>query len=230
MKTVNKTWYFLEPKSKFADVYNILHLPYTAMALSIVLAGAAVSPAPHLDRVAGSLGAYFFGLGFGAHALDQLEPHGSHYVEKLSRSDLAVIGGAGLGLGVAVGVYFSLTVTLLLIPLTLAGAFFAVAYTLPSRVARGAFHNNLSFAFSWGVLPFFTSYFVNSLEVSAVEAAGCAVAGLAAWGEIRLSRRARALRSHGTLDPELHGVELRLKLLVAATCAASMTLALYRLA
>ena len=229
MAMANKTWYFREPTSKLADVYNILHLPYTAMALSIVLAGAAAAPVLHADRVAGALAAYFFGLGFGAHALDQLEPRGSHYVEKLSRSDLAIIGVMGLGLGVAIGLYFALTVSLLLIPLIAAGAFFAVAYTLPSRAAGGLFHNSLSFSFSWGSLPFFTSYYVNSLSLSATAIAGCLLAGLAAWCEIRLSRRSRAMRKSGAPDSALGGIEWKLKALVAATCAASLVVTLFRL-
>jgi hypothetical protein len=224
-----KTWYFIASDSKLADVYNILHLPYTAMALSLVLAGAAVAPQVHVDRVLGALVAYFFGLGVGAHALDQLEPGGSHYVERLSRSELAAMSVLGLTVGVAVGLYFALTVTEWLVPLIAAGVFFAIAYPMPSQVAGGLFHNDLTFSFSWGFLPFLTSYFVNSVELNVAPVAAGFLAALAAWAEIRLSRRARALRKEGSPAATYEGLERKLKILVVTTCTVSLMLVVARL-
>ncbi len=225
-----KTWYFIAPESKLADVYNMLHLPYTAMALSLVLSGAALAPQVHTDRVIGALLAYFFGLGIGAHALDQLEPGGSHYVEKLSRSELAALSVLGLAAGVTIGLYFALTVTKWLIPLIAAGAFFAVAYPLPSRVAGGLFHNDLTFSVAWGFLPFLTSYLVNTVELAVAPVAAGFLAALAAWAEIRLSRRARALRKEGSPAATYEGLERELKMLVMTTCTVSLLLAVARLA
>lgn len=230
MQDRRQTWYFVASESKLADVYNILHLPYTAMVLGFVLAGAAVAPQVHLDRLGGALLAYFVGLGVGAHALDQLEPGGSSYVEKLSRRELAAIASLGLGGATVVGLYFALTVTGWLIPLIAAGLFFALAYPLPSRVGGGLFHNEVSFAFAWGFLPLVTSYVVDSVALTPVAIVSGIVAALTAAAEIRLSRRARMARKEGLPAQEFERPERWLKILVASTCAVGLVLIAARLA
>jgi len=210
------------PESKLRDLYNILHLPYTAMVLAFVLAGAAAAPHIHLDRLAGTLLAYFVGLGIGVHALDQLEPAGSHYVERLGSHELVVMAILGLGGAAAIGLYFTTTVTEWLFPLIAAGLFFAVAYPLPSRVGHGWFHNDLSFSFSWGFLPLVTSYFVNSVELTPLAVGAGTLAALAAAAEIRLSRRARAARKEALPGASFGHLESELKLLVTATCSVAL--------
>jgi hypothetical protein len=68
------------------EFLNLLHLPYTAMVISFVAIGSIFAPRVYLDRSFAAVLAYFLGLGVGAHALDQLEPAGSHYVTLLSKS------------------------------------------------------------------------------------------------------------------------------------------------
>jgi hypothetical protein len=223
-----QTWYFVASGTKLADVYNILHLPYTAMVLGFVLAGAATAPQLHADRIAGALLAYFIGLGIGAHALDQLEPGGSSYVRRLSRSELEALAVFGLGGAAAVGLYFAFTVTVWLVPFIAAGLFFAVAYPLPSRVGGRLFHNEPGFSFSWGFLPFVTSYFVNSVSLTPFAVVGGLVAALAAAVEIRLSRRARNARKDGIPAAEYEGPERGLKVLVASTCCVAILLMVAR--
>jgi len=111
----------------------------------------------------------------------------------------------------------------------LANLFFAIAYPLPSRVAGGFFHNNLSFAFAWGFLPFITSYFVNSLAVTTASVVLGLPAAAAAWGEIRLSRRARTARQEGLPSVNYGGLETALKLLVVSTCFVALLLLVGRL-
>ena len=230
MQGTRQVWYFVESQSKFGDLYNILHLPYTAMLLSFVVIGAAVSPGLHLDRLAATVCAYFLGLGIGAHAIDQLEPSGSHYVTKMGSEELVGLAAVGLVGGTTIGFYYALTLTAWLVPFILINLFFAVAYPLPSRVAGGFFHNNLSFAFAWGFLPSVTSYFVNSPALTA----GSVVLGLpaaaVAWGEIRLSRRARMARKEGLPTADYEGPEKALGLLVASTCSIALLLLAVRLA
>ncbi len=228
-EATRQTWYFMPPVSKLSDAYNLLHLPYTAMLLSFVAIGASVSPQLHLDRLAAALVAYFLGLGVGAHSLDQLEPSGSHYVQKMTGRDLALGATIGLAGGTAIGAYYALTVTVWLIPFIVANLFFAFAYPLPSRVAGGLFHNNASFALAWGLLPFLTSYFVNSQDLVRLGVAACLPVTAAAWTEIHLSRRARAARREGVPPERYRGDEKALKLLVASTCLSALVLVAARL-
>jgi len=225
----SQTWYFTDAKSKLGDLYNILHIPYTAMLLAFVAIGAGVSPGFHVDRLAAALVAYSMGLGIGAHSIDQLEPTGSHYVKRMNRRELAWSGGLGLAGGTAIGSYYALTLTPWLIPLIAVNLFFAFAYPLPSRVAGGLFHNNLSFAFAWGALPFLTSFFANSLTLNSVGAAVCVPVAAAAWTEIRLSRHARSARKEGLPAGSYGRQERALKVLVASTCAAALVLVVGRL-
>ena len=230
MQAGRKTWYFVAPGSKLGDVYNILHLPYTAMVLAFVLAGGVTAPQVHLDRIGAALAAYFVGLGIGAHALDQLELGGSRYVEMLSGRELAIMAVLGLCGAAAIGLYYALAVTAWLLPLIGAGLFFAVAYPLPSRMGNGLFHNELSFSFAWGFLPFVTGYFVESAMLTPFAIGAGAVAALAAAVEIRMSRRARAARKEGLPAVAFEGPERRLKILVMSTCAVALLLAAARLA
>ena len=224
-----KTWYFVRPGSKLADVYNILHVPYTAMVLAFVAIGAGVAPQVHVERLAAALVAYFLGLGVGAHAVDQLEPGGSHYVQSLSAGELRLMAAVGLGGGAALGVLYALTVTAWLLPLVGLGLFFALAYPLPSRVAGGRFHNDATFAFAWGFLPLVTSYYADSVMLTPVTLVVGAMTAIAAWTEIRLSRRARSARKEGA-PSDYEGPEKWLKALVAATCLAALALLAARLA
>jgi hypothetical protein len=224
------TWYFAASGTKLGDLYNILHVPYTAMVLAFVIIGAAASPMIHFDRLGATLLAYFLGLGIGAHSLDQLEPQGSHYVKKLSRRELASIAILSLGTAAALGLYYVLTIGVLLIPFIAAGVFFAVAYPLPSRTFGAVFHNHPTFALSWGFLPAVTSYFVNAVALTpAALVVGVATAS-AAWIEIRLSRSARSARRQGLPAVAYRGQENGLRLLVGLTCSFAVLSLAWRLA
>ena len=225
-----QTWYFREPSSKIREFLNLLHLPYTAMALSFVALGSVLSPELHVDRTFAALLAYFLGLGIGAHALDQLEPAGSHYTSRLSSSDLKGLAIAGMLGALAVGSYYIVVLTPLLIPLVGAELFFAFAYPLPSYVAGGRFHNNLSFAFSWGFLPSLTGYFVNALSLSPLAILLGSITAAASWAEIELSRKARNARREGAPRGAYESPEAWLKTLVVATCSFALCLALLRAA
>lgn len=223
-------WYFVRSSSKLGDLVNLMHLPYTGMVLSFVIVGAAASPTVHPDRLVATLAAYFLGLGIGAHSLDQLEPNGSHYVQSLSRRDLAVLGAVGMGGAAAIGAYYAATVTPFLLLFVLAGFFFALAYALPTLVRGGLFHNNISFAFAWGYLPYLTSYYVNSQSVPPVVLLGGLPLALAAFAEISLSRSVRRARKEDLPPEEYATAERALKLLVALVYLLAGTSALLRLA
>ncbi|HLC42942.1 MAG TPA: hypothetical protein VJO34_15120 [Methylomirabilota bacterium] len=190
MERIKKTWYAAEG-SRWAELLTVLHLPYTGMVLCYVALGAFFAPAVHWDRLAWCLLAYFLGLGVGAHALDELSgrPYGRSFKER----ELWVIGGATLLLASLIGVYYAVTLSPWLWLFVALGAFFAVTYPL-GHLLRGRFHTDFWFVVSWGMLPFLTSYFLQTLTLtfSSLLMAG-ALGGTAAI-EITLSRWVRALR------------------------------------
>lgn len=218
----------MESGSKMREFLNLLHLPYTAMVISFVAIGSVFAPRVYLDRSFAAVLAYFLGLGIGAHALDQLEPAGSRYIIMLSRSELRGIAIAGLVGALALGAYYAVTLAPLLVIFVGAELFFVLAYPLPSYVAGGRFHNNLSFVFSWGCLPCLTGYYVNALTLTPPALLLGAMTAGASWAEIVLSRRARDARRQG-LPRETYGKpEAGLKLLALVVCSVALGLTLLR--
>jgi len=200
------------------------------MVLSFVIIGAAAAPRAYPDRIVATLAAYFLGLGIGAHALDQLEPNGSHYVQSLKRKDLAVLGALGMTGAAAIGAYYAATVTPFLLLFVFAGFFFAIAYALPTLVAGGLFHNNICFAFAWGYLPYLTSYYVNSQSIAPIVLLGGLPLAFAAFAEITLSRSVRKARMHDLPPKAYASAETALKLLVALVCLSAGMVGLLRFA
>ncbi len=228
-ETARPAWYFVSPDSKLRDLLNLLHLPYTAMLLSFLVIGAVAAPKTSPDRLLATLVAYFLGLGIGAHALDQLDPTGSHYVHHLDRRELAALGAGGLLAASGIGLYYAAVLNPYLAAFVALGVFFAVSYSLPTHTA-GLFHNNLSFSFAWGYLPSLTSYYVNALAITPFALLVCLPMAAAAWAEISLSRAARAARKNGAPPMAYAGKERALTLLVAAVCASSLALAALKFA
>lgn len=170
------------------------------MVLSYVLIGAALSPTLFVDRLAFTLLAYFLGLGFSAHALNELNAR--HWGTSLSKIDLQVVfllpllGALSIGL-YGVDVMYKVSKGSLLPPSILSlfivlETFFLFAYN--TNYENGRFHNDIEFAFAWALLPFLTSYYVHSLAMPV----GVVLVGLAlaATGmiEINLSRWCKNFR------------------------------------
>jgi len=190
MERIKRTWYASEG-SRWAEFLTILHPPYTGMVLCYVTLGALMVPEIHADRLLWILIAYFLGLGIGAHALDQLS--GRPYGRSFTPIELWILGIASLAAAVAIGGYYALNLAPWLWAFIAVEAFFAVTYNL-DRLFGGRFHGDVWFVFSWGALPFLTSFYLQSLTLtaSALLMAG-ALAGTAGM-EISLSRWVRALR------------------------------------
>jgi hypothetical protein len=172
----------------------MLHLPYTSMVLSFVVVGAVVSTKFSGPVLLATLGAYFLALGIGAHFLDQLPGMGSRYVRHWSSSALWIVGLTGVAGGVAVGVVgaFMLLGLPFLILVVIQGIC-AVGYPL-APIFGGLLHRDSVFAISWGSLPFLTSYFAQSGQVTAVSLILAGVFAVVAVVEIRVSRRSRGFR------------------------------------
>jgi len=174
------------------------------MVLSFVVIGAAASPRFSGTILLVTLLAYFLALGIGAHFLDQLPGMGTRYVRHWPNAALWGVGFATIGVAVAIGVYAAATTLgwwfLLLVGIQ---AVCAVGYPL-GPVFHGVFHRESVFALSWGALPFITSYFAQSGQVTLGSVLiGAAFAGIAVV-ELRVSRISRELRSRAAnsdVDP-----------------------------
>jgi hypothetical protein len=187
-------FYALRPGG-WRDLVTILHPPYTLWHLSYVAIGAAAAPEVHVVRLVATLAAFFFAVGVGAHALDELQ--GRPLGTALSDRALALLAVGGLGIALGIGVAGVFVVSASLIPFVVAGVFLALAYNLELFGAR--FHSDFWFAASWGAFPALTSWWCNALGIGDF---GDAMAGAAAalgcfWltvAQRRLSSPVRELR------------------------------------
>ena len=200
----NGAWY-ARSGSRVRELYTIMHLPYTSMVLSYVLIGALLSPTIHLDRVILTLMAYFFGLGFSAHALNEMRA--AHWTEMLGKSELTVLFALPLGGALTIGIYGmqellavsgSILPPLILMTVILLEIFLLFAYNTDAFAGR--FHSDVSFALSWAALPTLVSYYVNALTITAgalfVALAMAATAGI----QINLSRWCKELRRQSPIS------------------------------
>jgi hypothetical protein len=172
------------------DWWTILHPPYTAWHLAYVAIGAAL--APHLDgtRLAATVLAFFFAVGVGAHALDELS--GRPLGTKISAATLKVATVVGLAVAVAIGAAGIHRVGLVLVPFLVVGPLLVIAYN--AELFGGLVHTDAGFAAAWGAFPVLAGYVAQtgSLDLAAVLGAGAAFA--LSWAQRRLSTPARLLR------------------------------------
>src|SRR6202011_1822060 len=128
---------------------TLLHPPYTAWHLSYVAIGAAAAPSLNGIRLGATILAFFLGVGFTAHALDELSgrPLGTAIPDAVLRG----IAIAGLLGAVGLGVAGAFQVSWWLLAFVAFGAFIVVAYNL--ELFGGRFHSDAWFAIAWGALP-----------------------------------------------------------------------------
>ncbi len=203
---MKKTWYSAEG-SKLAELWTILHLPYTFMSLSFLAIGFGISGVQRWDVFAWIMVAYFLGLGIAAHAFDQLPGQGSSYVKYLSPVELMQLGiGAVVG-AVLIGIYWMVKLNawhlLWIIPLQ---TFFVVAYPY-AKFAKGFFHNDFSFAVSFGLIPVMAGYYINTLTLYNKFIPWAIVAFMISMIEITLSRYVRKWRKNVYLLAEPSVIE-----------------------
>lgn len=175
--------------SRFGDVVALLHLPYTMWHLSYVAIGAALAPRIDAWILVGTLLAFTFGLGVGAHALDEL--HDRPLSTDLSRTTLLMLGWGGL----AVGGSIALAAAFVISPVALVWGGLAVAFAAAYALEWSSWlHSGPGFAIAWGAFPVLVGYWAQteSVSLSAVVVAGAAaVFSLAQRG---LSTPARHVR------------------------------------
>lgn len=171
------------------DLVALLHLPYTAWHLAYVAIGASLAPGLDLLRLGGTLLAFFFGLGIGAHALDEL--HDRPLSTGLSRRTLWVLGWGGLAAGAAVAIAGAVVISPAVLGWGAAGVVLAAAYALEwSRWI----HSDLGFALSWAAFPVLVGYWAQTESVDLAALLVALAATAFALAQRRLSTPARHLR------------------------------------
>lgn len=181
--------FYARPGSPIGDLITLLHIPYTAWHLSYVVIGAALAPTVDGLILGGTLVAFAFGLGVGAHALDEL--HDRPLSTGLSRFWLLVLGWGGLAVGGAVAVIASFVISPLALGWGAAGVALAAAYALewPRWV-----HSTLGFGLAWGAFPVLVGYWGQAGSPSLAVLTVAAAAAVLSMVQRTLSTPARHVR------------------------------------
>ncbi len=181
---------------KFRIFVGLLFLPYTGMVLSFTVIGAMLAEPIYWERVLAIVLIYFFGLGIAAHALDAIggrsqKPWGQHFSKRMlwALAIFSLIPAYGIGL------YYIFTETPYLAVLAVLEGFFLFAYNL--EWLEGKFHTDVSFAFSWGVLPLLAGYVIQSNTLSLSVIVMAAAMGLFSYVEIKASRPYKKIKRAG---------------------------------
>ena len=173
MATGNRpAFYALAGAKGWQDYLNLLHVPYTLWHLAYVVLGAAIAPTVHVDRLVGTVLAFFLAVGIASHALDELKdrPLGT----KIPPPVLVSLAAVSLAGAVALGVVAGLLESRWVFAFVAFGGLIVAFYNL--GLWNNRFHTDFWFAFSWGAFPVLTSYWVNAsrLDIAVVLlAVGC---------------------------------------------------------
>ena len=202
MATGKRPAFYALPGTKgWQDYLNLLHVPYTLWHLSYVVLGAAIAPTLHMDRLLGTLLAFFLAVGIASHALDEL--HDRPMATKIPTVVLVSLAVVSLVGAVALGVVAGILESQWMFAFVAFGGFIVVFYNL--GLWQNRFHTDLWFACSWGAFPVLTSYWVNAsrLDVAVVLlAVGCFLLTLAQRTlstPVRTIRR-KALKVEGYIE------------------------------
>jgi hypothetical protein len=173
------------------DYVTLLHPPYTLWHLSYVALGAALAAEVRIDRLAGTLLAFFLALGIGAHALDEL--NGRPLRTRIPAGILRAMAAGGVGGAVLLGVIAAQTVvgpgTYLFIATGIALVLF-----YPLELAGGRLHSDLWFALAWGAFPVLTGAYASGGTLTAAAVAGALYAVALSYAQRALSTWVRMLR------------------------------------
>jgi hypothetical protein len=174
--------------SLLGDLVSLLHVPYTLWHLSYVPIGAALAPTLDLRILAGTLAAFLFGLGIGAHALDEVKsrPLGT----RLSDRALWWLGTGAMAVSMAIALAGGFVVSPW-VPLWAAvGIVLAVGYALEWPVL----HTDLGFGLAWGAFPLLVGYWAQTGTVTVPVLVIAGAATLLSLAQRALSTPARFVR------------------------------------
>jgi hypothetical protein len=176
----------------------LLHPPYTAWHLSYVVIGAVSASRPSVGHLLGAVLAFFFGLGVGGHALDEL--NGRPLATRIPDRVLVAAAVGSVAVAVVLGGFGVTRVGWPLIPCIVVGCLLVFGYNL--EMFGGRLHSDGWFAVAWGGFPVLTGCVAQQGRLT-VAAALAAVAAVAlSYAQRALSTPARLLRRRTTA---LHG-------------------------
>jgi hypothetical protein len=187
---VNPAFYALR-SGGWRDYVTLLHAPYTLWHLSYVVLGAALASEVRIDRLAGTLVAFFLALGIGAHALDEVNGHPLrtripdpllHTLALLGIGGAVALGIAAASTGVGPGLYAFI------------GVGIALALLYPLELAGGRLHSDLWFAVAWGAFPVLTACYASGGSITPAAVVGALYAVALSYAQRVLSTWVRMLR------------------------------------
>lgn len=188
---MNRPAYYARSGSPGRDVLTLLHPPYTLWHLSYVAIGSAIAPRLDWVYLAGTVLAFLFGMGVGAHALDEL--HDRPLQTTLSRGTLLTLAVGGVSAGAGLAVAGAFVISPGVAAWGTAGVLLAIGYPLE---VPGWLHTDLGFGLSWGGFPVLVGYWAQTQNLSAPAVALAAVATLISMTQRSLSTPARFVRRH----------------------------------
>jgi hypothetical protein len=156
-------------RPRWREWWTVLHPPYTMLHLSLVSVGACLAGPVNTVKWIATLLAFFFAVGIGAHALDEM--NGRPLKTTIPSGQLVVAAFVGLGGAVALGIAGLFFVSGYLAIFIVVGVLAAVGYNL--ELFGGRLHTSLVLVLSWGAFPVLTAYFAqhDALSWAAVVAA-----------------------------------------------------------
>ena len=169
------------------DWVTLLHPPYTLWHLSYVVIGAAVMPHLSLQRLAGTLIAFFLAVGIGAHALDEL--HGRPLGTGIGSAVLTVTAVASITVAMVLGLVVG---GWKLLPFVLLGGILVYGYNL--EMFGGVLHGDVWFAVAWGAFPVLVGAYAQHWTLSVAAGVAAVAAFFLSLGQRALSTPARMLR------------------------------------
>lgn len=186
---MNQPAYYARTGSPGSDLLALLHPPYTLWHLSYVAMGAAIAPQLDWTYLGGTLLAFFFGMGIGAHALDEL--HDRPLGTTLSRGILVTLAVVGMSVGAGLAVAGTLLISPWVAVWGAAGVLAAIGYAVE---VPAWLHTDLGFGLAWGGFPVLVGFWAQTQQLSAPAVALAGVATLISMTQRFLSTPARFVR------------------------------------
>jgi hypothetical protein len=182
--------FYAAKRGGWRDWWTILHPPYTAWHLSYVVIGATIAPHIRVDRLVGTVLAFFLAVGIAAHCLDEL--HGRPLRTLIPGRVLVAATVVSLAGAVAIGVIGVVTVGVVLVPFIVVGPLLVMAYN--AELFGGVVHTDAGFAAAWGAFPVLTAYVAQAGTLRPAPVFVAAGAFALSWAQRSLSTPARLLR------------------------------------
>ncbi len=201
---------------KFRIICGMLFLPYTGMCISFVILGCLISPRIYFERVIAISLIYFMALGIAAHVADnmgskKIKPWGNFFTKR--QSWIIII--CCLLFSYTVGFYYAINYSPLLIIIGIIEGFFLFSYNF--ELFNGFFHTNIWFAISWGVLPFFAGFVIQTNTITPISLSISMIPFVISYVEIKISRTYKKFKINNSNSKKIVFYETILKILSIGT-------------